>query len=235
MFVYNSQYDYFESSLLKELGVTSGFGTKETPPIPDFVQSSEHYTMLQVHGTAIHDITQSSDTPNNRIENVDGLYTMRDDTLLLVKSADCIPVLYYDPTIGALATSHQGWKGTYKNMAGTMIQHMIDAGSKAENIYVAIGASIGDCCYGLTGERVEMFNKEYAQWFAEFSRVDGTLTYINLRKLNYLQLVDTGVLHNHIDTQLRCTHCDTNTYYSYRRGDKVAEDPSIRMWSFIMK
>ena len=206
MFIYNDQYHYFESSLLKDLGVNSGFGTKKTPPIEDFVKAGRFVSMLQVHSIIVENIETEPSERITRIDSIDGLATQLSKVALLLKTADCVPVLYYDPIEKVIAATHQGWRGTLHNMAHVAIQKLVSCGCQVENIRVALGPAIGDCCNRLYDQRYQDFKTAYPDWFNHFIRVEGDDTYLSLPRLNVLQLKAEGISEDHIDIDLSLIH-----------------------------
>ena len=78
----------------------------------------------------------------------DGLITDEPNVVLTVFSADCTPVLLYDPVCRAIGAVHAGWRGTAAQIAVKAARRMCaEFGCKAENIRAAIGPCIGPCCF----------------------------------------------------------------------------------------
>ncbi len=82
------------------------------------------------------------------IQDTDGIVTDEEDILLTSFYADCVPLFFLDPVKKVIGLAHAGWKGTQFKIGQEMVSTMISTfGSKPENIHVAIGPSIGQCCY----------------------------------------------------------------------------------------
>ena len=74
----------------------------------------------QVHGADVRIIESDSDLNENGKE-ADGLITNLTATPLLIFTADCVPVVFYDKKQNVAALAHAGWRGTYGNIAGEMV------------------------------------------------------------------------------------------------------------------
>ena len=68
----------------------------------------------QVHGTSVRRIKSSADLAENGKE-ADGLVTSLKQVPLLIFTADCVPIVFYDKKQGVIALAHAGWRGTYGN------------------------------------------------------------------------------------------------------------------------
>lgn len=235
MFIYNDQNHVFESSVLKDLGVISGFGTKKTPPIEEILPAKHYISMLQIHSTSIELVNEPPQEKITRIDNIDGMISHLSSCALLLKTADCVPVVYYDPHAGILAVTHQGWRGTMANMANVAIEKLVSCGCQVDTLRIALGPSLQDCCNRLYDQRYDDFKNRYSDLFKEFTRVEGDNTYISLSRLNMLQYLAAGIPIDHIDVNTHCTRCETDLFYSYDRKDYDVDDTRTRNWSFIMK
>ena len=67
---------------------------------------------------------------------------------LTIFSADCTPVLLFDPIARAIGAAHAGWRGTAAGIAARAVEAMQrEFGCRPENIRAAIGPCIGPCCF----------------------------------------------------------------------------------------
>ncbi len=79
------------------------------------------------------------------ISKTDGIYTSNEDVLVNVLLRGLCFALFYAPSHGMIDFAHAGWKGTVQEIAKEMIQNA--EGISSDEIHVAIGPSIGSCCY----------------------------------------------------------------------------------------
>lgn len=166
---------------------------------------------------SVKTLVVNGDAPEkSKLEKADALITDQVDRPLVMRYADCAPLLLYDPVRRAIGLGHAGWRGTVNGMAGKMAQNMRSAfGCLPENIQVVIGPAISRRNYRV-GEEVVARADAY---FGEDSgvvardRVDGAAT-IDLWRANVLDLERQGV--TEVDVLDICTFENTDEFYSHR-------------------
>ncbi len=128
--------------------------------------------------------------------------------------ADCVPLLFADKRRGVVGAAHAGWRGTALGIAETTVRAMKDAfGCRARDITVAIGPSIGPCCFEVGDEVPRAFATQ--GWPAMVARGTRRLT-VDLWSTNRHQLVESGVLSENIEVAGICTSCSVDRFYSHR-------------------
>ncbi|NLK43083.1 MAG: peptidoglycan editing factor PgeF [Tissierellia bacterium] len=173
------------------------------------------YRAKQVHGKEII-IIGNQDNKTIGQEEADGFITKVKGIALCTYHADCVPIYFYDKGEDVIGIAHAGWKGTLNNIAGVIIDNMVkEYGSNLSNIVVAIGPSIGACCYEI-GEDVEkLFNETFDN--PEIIIDKNEKIYLDLWKVNYINLLDAGIKEGNIYQSNFCTACNLDTLYSYRK------------------
>ena len=175
----------------------------------------------QVHLTEVVQIdeaflTLSADERQQRFEGVDALMTDISRVCIGVSTADCIPVLLYDPAHHAVCAIHAGWRGTVQRIVQVAVDQMTKAyGSQPQNMIAQIGPGISLDSFEVGDEVYEAFAK------ADFkmpliSRRDAKW-HIDLPLCNRLQLEDMGVLSHQIAVAPDCTFKQPETWFSARR------------------
>lgn len=104
------------------------------------------FPVLQPHQTHSSNIAciEDPDMDPAMLENIDALTTNLPGLAIGVRTADCIPVLLYDPAARAVGAAHSGWRGTVNRIAGkTVIEMKHRFGSNPADIRAAIGPGIG--------------------------------------------------------------------------------------------
>ncbi len=151
-----------------------------------------------------------------RLEKADALITDQADRPLVMRYADCVPLLLYDPERRAIGLGHAGWRGTVKGMAGVMARQMKAAfGCRPENIQALIGPAISRRRY-VVGEDVVAAANAY---FGEDAGVivtdpaERTATF-DLWRANRLDLEGNGV--KQVATLEICTFENSDEFYSHR-------------------
>ena len=146
----------------------------------------------------------------------DALITNVPGTALVVFSADCTPILLYDPVTGAVGAAHAGWRGTAAGIAAKTVQKMCEAyGCKAETIRAAIGPNIAQCCFETNWDVPEAMINSLGKEAENYIRQKGDKYYVNLKEMNALWLKRAGV--ESISVSDACTACRPDLYWSYRR------------------
>src|SRR5258706_3440629 len=121
-------------------------------------------TLNQVHGRRIITIPRGIEDAalmamqTNR-PDADGLVSAEPDIALVVRAADCVPLLMADRRTGAVAAVHAGWRGTASRVAVAAIETMgREIGTRPEDVVVAVGPAIGPWCYEVGTDVVDAFS-----------------------------------------------------------------------------
>ena len=243
MILFDSNLKIFYSTLINDDKFFGGFGTKflgdgrKTENIFNFAQSNipNFKTIVipeQIHSTNVSVFNSNLMENIERVSETDGVITDDVNSILTVITADCSPLIFVEKKQGLIGISHQGWRGSVKRLGQKMVKKIIEMGGKKEEIIVAIGPSIGQCCYDVEDERYYQFIEEFEDYADKiFHRHSGKL-HLNLTLLNYLQIKELGVPERNIDHFPFCTRCDKKHFFSYRRDKR--QDYG-EMMSFIVK
>lgn len=146
----------------------------------------------------------------------DGMITNQPDTPLVMRFADCVPLLLYDPAKRAIGLGHAGWRGTVKNMAAGMVKAMRNAyGSQPEDIEAMIGPAISQRNYQV-GEDVAA--QVYACYGGEPDLIsrdpDSGRARFDLWRANQLDFARQGV--RNVTVMRICTFDNTHDFFSHR-------------------
>lgn len=147
-----------------------------------------------------------------RIPNTDAMITNRKGVNLVIYTADCAPVLIFDPINNVIAAVHSGWKGTVKQIANKTIQKMIENfDCQIENIIVYIGPTIGRCCYAVTNEeQIQAFGKYKFGITRKENKV-----FVDLKSSLEEDLLQIGVLTQNFEISDICTACSNSILASH--------------------
>lgn len=146
----------------------------------------------------------------------DGLVTNEPNVALTVFSADCTPVLLYDPVCRAIGAVHAGWRGTAAAIAAKAVEKMTrEFGTNPEDVCAAIGPCIGPCCFETDDDVPEAMRASFGSAAEKYIRSVGKKYYVNLKGLNALALERMGV--KKIDIAQECTACQPERFWSHRR------------------
>lgn len=150
----------------------------------------------------------------------DGIITQNAALVPVVTAADCVPIYFYDSKTGAFGAAHSGWKGT--GIAARVVQEMSRVyGSKPQDILVAIGPHIHDCCYIVDGERAKYFTDHFG---GDCVTALQDRYALSLLRANLNCLAAAGVLEENIVAAKNCTSCD-GRFGSFRRQVAALDVP----------
>jgi len=179
------------------------------------VNGEQSCTTWQVHGV---DVVHANHPVDGRrwVARADGIITNRPDVPLVMRYADCVPLLVYDPEAQAIGLGHAGWRGTVQGMATNMVRAMQQAyGSDPGNLQVVIGPSISPERYQVGEEVVEAARDYYGEDADIIHRDprDGT-AYLDLWAANTLDFQKAGV--EDVEVMGICTYQNTDDFHSHR-------------------
>jgi len=159
--------------------------------------------LRQVHGA------QVLRAPGAEEREADGLWTDRPGCVLVVGVADCVPVFIWDARRRCIALLHAGWRGTAADIVCRGLDAMQQAGSLPHDLWLAMGPSIGPCCYAV--------GPEVAARFPDAIVADATAVHLDLRRANGLRARAWGVPAPQVAANPPCTACDSARFYSHRK------------------
>lgn len=126
-------------------------------PLRDAVLPMRVVQAHQVHGDRVAVVT-SAGTTREELEGYDALVTDVPGVAIGARTADCIPVLMYDPVRRAVAAVHSGWKGTVLKIAAKALAVMASKyGTQPKDILAVIGPGIGPESFQVGPEVAEAF------------------------------------------------------------------------------
>lgn len=178
----------------------------------------------QVHGDRVEVVTLNHKgkgrlQQDDAISGTDGLVTDTPGILLTSFYADCVPLYFFDPEKKAVGLAHAGWKGTVLKIAEKMIETMnYSFGSDPEHIKVAIGPSIGQCCYEVNEDVIQPLKKTISM-IPEDAIIDKQKGHydLDLKKINQEIVIYAGIKPQNIEISSWCTSCHTEWFYSHRK------------------
>lgn len=161
-----------------------------------------------VHGNKVAFVDRNSP---KLIEGVDALVS-KDDIFLSVTVADCIPVYFYDEKNKIIAIAHAGWRGISGGIVGNVIDKMLEVGGSIDSIKLTLGPGLRECHFEVKEDVLASFNK----WPEAIIEREGMI-FIDLFEIIKKELISKGVLVENIFDSKRCTFCEEDKYFSYRR------------------
>jgi hypothetical protein len=137
--------------------------------------------------------------------------------VLGVRTADCVPVFFWDAVNRVAGIAHGGWKGVKDGIINQMLKIFEKkCGTKMGDLRIAIGPSIRKCCYEVGNEFLGYFPGFYKGKDASKGRLD-------LVGVIKSRLLKRGVLESHIQDTGLCTVCENKKFFSYRMEAQTPE------------
>lgn len=168
----------------------------------------------QVHSAKVIVVTESN---NNKSEfpQADAMITNTPGILLLMRFADCVPILMYDPVKKAAGIAHAGWQGTVKEVSLTAAEEMEKQfGTNPSDLIAGIGPSIGPDHYQIGIDVIDKVKNTYRENWDQVLAIGPDDVKFNLWKANEISLRKAGVLN--IETAGICTSCSGVDWFSHR-------------------
>jgi polyphenol oxidase len=168
----------------------------------------------QVHSA--DSVVANGPMPGRRwLARADSMVTNRHDIPLLMRFADCVPVLFYDPRQHAIGIAHAGWRGTVAQVVVNTLYAMRDAfGTYPADVQAAIGPSIGPDHYQVGPEVVAAVQRSFGTLEGLIRYASDGSAYLNLWEANRLALERAGV--QQIEVAGLCTASNVTDFYSHR-------------------
>ncbi len=168
----------------------------------------------QVHGTEI----LFAETPG-QYHGYDAFITNKKDLFLCIFTADCYPVLLFDPRHNAVGAIHAGWKGSAGKIVMKTIETMqTKCNSIPKECFAYIGTGISAAVYEVGTEVAREFPTDDGRLITP-SPHNKDKYMLDLSMVNYQQLLASGIPASNIETSRFCSFQDSNLFYSYRRDN----------------
>ncbi len=173
----------------------------------------EAFDVWQVHSATV----VRADGPNlvGGHLKADAIITIQPGVTLIMRFADCVPIMTYDPQNRAAGVAHAGWLGTVRGIAAELVRCMQkEFGSKPDELLAGIGPSIGPDHYPVGEDVVAQFEEARGESAGEhFHSINGA-NHLELWSANEAQLRAAGV--DSIEVSEICTACNLHDWYSHR-------------------
>jgi hypothetical protein len=196
--------------------------------LDDFVVAQQVH---QAHVEVVTDVHRGRGARSERdaIPATDALITRRPGIVLAVMTADCVPVLVFDPTLPAVGIAHAGWAGTLLHVTRRTVEKMqAEFGTDPGSLLAAVGPSIGPATYEVGREVADIARAEFAG--LEVLRPTGDTTYLfDLWASNVADLVAAGLSRDNIEVAGIDTYADEARFYSHRRDGTTGRFMALAM------
>ncbi|MGV8091871.1 MAG: peptidoglycan editing factor PgeF [Mangrovibacterium sp.] len=160
---------------------------------------------------------------NAEIAGTDALITNQHGLCICVQTADCVPILLYDPCEQVVAAVHAGWRGTVSKIVAKTIHRMqLQFDSEPEDLIAGIGPSIHHHVYEV-GQDVIIQVRENFSNFRELLKpsIHEGKAFFDLWAANKNLMVASGMKEKNIEVMGLCSWSHESLFYSARRDGAV--------------
>jgi len=168
-------------------------------------------TCHQVHGARVGVV--GLDDRGRVCPETDALVTADPGVGLMLRFADCVPVLFYDRRRRVVGLAHAGWRGVPAGVVPATVGRLVEVfGCRPEELWAGIGPSIGPCCYEVGAEVVQQVSaalngRDPVRW-------ENGRAHLDLWAAVQSQLAEAGV--GQVEVARMCTACRTDEWFSHR-------------------
>ncbi|PJE80376.1 Laccase domain protein YfiH [invertebrate metagenome] len=207
------------------LGLSSGDNPKDVRLNREKMQSDWDWKqpplwVRQVHGTKVVYASEDDHTIQ-----ADGVWTDKQQTVCLILTADCLPVLLCHKTGSCVAAVHAGWKGLAAGVLESALHLLPDT---PDNMMAFLGPAIGPACFEVGPEVRDTFLAEVPESEKAFIAGKGDRWQADLYHLARLRLEKNGL--TAIYGGDCCTFTEEERFYSYRRDGKLSGRIASAIW-----
>lgn len=222
-----------DQQLLTYPGIRHGFCTREDDNnlLPKLgLDSARLISLTQVHSNFV--VTADDKSASKIAEPADALVTRHENIALAIYTADCAPILFFDPVKRIIGAAHAGWKGARDGIAENTLRVMHSLGSTIGDIRAAIGPCIHQNSYEVRQDFYDSLAKSHSGAEAFFKKTHKEGQYhFNLPGYVMHRLAKYGV--NYINHSPHDTYAEESLFDSYRRSTQKGEKHCGRMVSII--
>ena len=180
-------------------------------------ESGQFVFPRQTHSDKIAVVT--SENLINTVRDTDALITNESGIFVCIQTADCVPILLFDPIQKVVAAVHAGWRGTVSKIVAKTVQQMSEKfGCQASDVIAGIGPSIHIHAYEVGPEVVEAVQSHFINSPALLkpSLTEGK-AYFDLWEANKISLIESGIQEENIEVMGLCSFEHADLFYSARR------------------
>ena len=173
----------------------------------------------QVHSANVQ-VVNKPGSRNSVLVQGDAMISNTPGLLMLMRFADCVPILFFDPVKNAAGIAHAGWKGTVKEVVIAVVNELKSQfGTNPADLLTGIGPSIGPDHYEIGDEVIEEVKRTFQNNWAKILIISPDSVKLDLWEANKISLRNAGV--KHIETAEICTACSVKDWYSHRAENGI--------------
>ena len=187
------------------------------------------YIPCQIHKDRIviidNTFLEKSDVDKSTLlQGVDAAITNQRNICIGIITADCVPLLIYDPVNHILAAVHAGWKGTVSHIAGKVVSAIkARFGCNPSALLTGIGPCISQQYFEVGEEVARAFEEAgFDMDKIAYRNKESEKMHIDLQEANKMTLTASGILPENIESACLCTYSHPELFFSARRQTVIS-------------
>ncbi|MDH5718480.1 MAG: polyphenol oxidase family protein [Spirochaetia bacterium] len=196
--------------------------------IKDEYKNSNMRFLKQVHGT------NGFLLPKKEMSNVfwgeaDFAYTETESLPVIVRTADCIPILFWHPDFSLCGAIHAGWRGLHQNILTVVIQKLKEKYEEKQikKLCFFVGPFIAENSYEVEKDTYSKFDSNFSKDSHKKNKKLLNLKKILINQFLEIKISKDSIIWNDIDTfnsseffSHRCGHKERNIFLIYIKNIK---------------
>ena len=171
-----------------------------------------YFCLNQINSNIVHIVDENYQDKKDG----DAFITKIPNCALVIRTADCIPMVIYDKKQKIIGAIHSGWKGTLNSIIEKTINSMIDNfSSNPKDLYLYLYPSIQKYHFEIGKDVYDQFAQKLEN-IKKYTTQKNEKYYLDLQQIVIDDAIKTGVLKEHIFNNNVCTYCHNDIFYSYR-------------------
>jgi len=190
------------------------------------IQQKDFFRLKQIHSDKIIEIYNKKDLAkikSSSPKHADGWISTLSNIPFAIFTSDCVPLFLWDNKANIIGLAHCGWRGVAEKLPYKIAKKMLESKNCKKPLNAFIGPHIHKCCFEVKEDCYNFFDKKY------YIKKDGKI-FVDLYSDIKDQLIRAGIDLENIKNINKCTCCDKNEFFSFRRDKKIES-----LISFIYK
>lgn len=178
------------------------------------------------HGRRVYHVPTQPTT----VHSGDGLVTRIPGIVLSITTADCVPIIAYDPINNVIGLAHAGRRGIIRGIVPSLVSNMKADGAQTKHIRVWLGPSAQPCCYVFDRNFNQRIYREITEQFdtTDFNKKASAI-FLDMQHAIVRKFHMLGIPSSSIERDTTCT-IHSKRLPSHRREKDLR---SQSLWAYV--
>ena len=228
----------FSKGIYEGLNCGMGSGDKKNDVIKNLelvskkigCQKESLITLNQIHSNNVLFFKNKNDIKNKLLG--DGIVTKIKNIGICILTADCAPILLYEPNQKIIGCIHSGWKGAINGVIKNTVNKFKELNSNIDELIAVVGPCIKKENYEVKDDFYNKFTEQNSEYKNFFNKINENKYIFDLRSFVNKEISVTGI--KNIENIEKDTFSEKEFFYSYRRSLVEKEKDYGRCISVIL-